>query len=125
MSWQFGFGPGWERTAVEGFWLLPASKLVAGARWSTHNAFANSQGKTFTSDQEFTAVGVESILLDGQAVEALRVDMTYVYGPNLDTNGSASDWFVRGIGLVKSEAQITTSGVTGDNNTELETYSVP
>ena len=125
LSRQYEFGPGWDRTASTGVWLLPEGQLVPGAAWSVHSAFANSQGRTFTSDQELTAVGVELILLDGQAVEALRVDTTFVYGPNLDTAGNVSSWFVRGIGLVKWEAEITTSGVTGSNNLDLESYTAP
>jgi hypothetical protein len=125
LSWQFEFGPSWERTEVSGFWLLPYSQLIPGARWSSHSAFASAQGRTSARDQEHTVAGIESIPLDGQPVEALRVDMTLGYDANLDTSGNASEWFVRGIGLVKSEAQITTSGVTGDNNLELMSYSVP
>ena len=125
LSWQFEFGPNWERTEVTGFWLLPANELIPGARWSSHSAFANAQGRTSARDQEHTVAGIESIVLDGQTVEALRVDVTLGYDANLDTSGNASEWFVRRVGLVKSEAHLITSGVTGDNTVELKTYSVP
>jgi hypothetical protein len=125
LSWPLEFGPDWDRTAVTGVWLLPASELVTGARWSAHSAFADTQGRTAARDQTLAVAGFESILLDGQMVEALRVDMKLGYGPGVDVSGNASSWFVRGIGLVKREAAVTTGGVTGSSLLELETRSLP
>ena len=106
-------------------WLLPASEFVAGARWSCHSTFASTRGFTEARDLTLAVTGLESILLDGQTVEALRVDSTLGFGSNPHVTGNASEWFVRGIGLVKREAMVTTSGVTGSNNLELQTYSIP
>ena len=125
-SWQFGFGPGWERTEATGVWLLPASQLVPGARWMLHNAFASNRGQSTTYDTSLAISGYEPVILAGQSLEALRVDQTFGILPaDNDVNGTGSDWYAWGVGLVKSEAQLTTRGVTGSNSLALQTYHVP
>jgi hypothetical protein len=125
LSWTLSFGPGWERTEATGVWLPPADELAPGASWSSHSAFANAEGRAAARDQTHVVGGFESVLLDGQTVEALRVDVTLGYGPDQDVAGSASEWFVRGVGLVKWEGTVTTSGVTASSTWVLQTYSVP
>jgi hypothetical protein len=119
------FGPRSSQVEATGVWLLPAEMLVPGASWSLHNVYVLPQGRTMTVDQEFTVTGTEPILVASQTVEALRVDSTYAYEVRLDTTGTITDYFVRGIGLVRREATITTSGVTASNTLELQTYTVP
>jgi hypothetical protein len=124
-SWQWDFGPGWERLGASGVWLLPASQLVGGARWSCQSAYASSQGGTATRDLTLVVAGQEPVTLDGQRLDALRVDSTLGYEAGLDVSGSRSDWLVPGIGLVRWTATITTSGVTGSASYELQNFSIP
>jgi hypothetical protein len=126
-SWQFGFGPDAERTEATGVWLLPASQLVPGAGWVCHNAFASSRGPAGNYDTTLVVAGHEPTTLPGgQSAQALRVDRTFVILPaDFDVNGSGSDWYVWGVGLVKSEGQLTTRGVTGNSSLALQAYRVP
>jgi hypothetical protein len=126
MSWQVGFGPGWEWTEATGVWLLPPSQLVPGASWMCRNAFANSRGPQIYDTTLVVAGDEPTTMPGGQSVQALRVDRTFSILPaDYDVNGSGSDWFVWGVGLVKEEAQLTTRGVTGNGNTALQAYHVP
>jgi hypothetical protein len=100
-----------ELTANSGAWLAPAEQLAPGAAW---NFFFRLEPSAATGNvivgfweftQAMTVAGVESVTLEGETVDALRVDATYDFaGEGAQTvSGRERYWFVEGVGLARLE----------------------
>ena len=109
-----GFGPqplDWTVLERTGAWLPPSASLAEGARWQFGFGMeeAPASGETvvggFTFVQDLEVAGSEPFTLEGEVMDALRIDSSLVTTPRDLPPASGRDtyWLVEGLGLVKVE----------------------
>ena len=119
-----------------GAWLLPADQLALGATWdsaytmqSTMEAGGQSMVTTTDSSQTSTVVGSESVVTDGGAFDALRIDQSGSFRveiaglgiPPVTSESTGAMWLAYGVGMVRQET--TSAGVA--TVMTLISYSIP
>jgi hypothetical protein len=124
---------GWSLASTTGVWLPPAGDLVPGAEWDFHFVLeedpAGGNVVIGSSDfaQDLAAVGMEAFELEGETVQALRIDSTLVTTPKgfPPAPGRDTYWLVQGVGLVRAEQwrEFTTGPETVVRT--LQSYAMP
>jgi len=130
-----------ETTASDGV-TLPAS-LAAGNTWTQnftlHGDMNIEGGITATADgtvnNNFQAIGVESVSVPAGTFEAMRVEMQTTFSLTATVSGigipitftaTTVSWYAPGVGWMKSESSGGMAGVEAATTTiELQSYTIP
>jgi hypothetical protein len=88
-----------------------------------------------TVTQSYVALGLESVTVPAGSFEAMKVQATLAFDLQvslqgltvpMDFSSDTTNWWVQGIGWVKSESSATFEGAESfEANTQLESYSIP
>jgi hypothetical protein len=133
-------GAQFKMTSHSGSSLLPPQKLVPGATWDSDYTMelsmdagsGQSMAFTYQITQQYTAVGVEPVKTGAGDFDAIRVEVTGVMKVTslpdnvpaglmpAETPISQTEWYARGVGLVRT---LSNSGQTYE--TVLNKYTLP